>query len=307
MGPNTLEEGNETVSSAEIRPEEQQTFYLWDEGNMPSTTTYDRNTGNYMDDLSFRPNVITYPVEEGTKVKGAVLVLAGGSFEQRSNSKEGYPVAYQLSRDGYVSFVVNYRLYPYAVKDAELDLQRAIRFVKNASEEYGYKEDQIAVLGFSAGAMATGGMLLDFNDLDDGAKIDSSYKSDKLDRVSSEITGIGMIYGFYGNLKESIKDVKTFEGKDLPSTFFCYGTEDSYAADCRGCAKALLEAEVDVKILELKGMGHGFGLDGDWLDSFENWLDKQFSTGKLVTDLDEEEESEEDQTKEDREEESETE
>ena len=290
MGPNTLEKGNEYVSSAKIRPEEQQTFYLWDEGNMPSTIQYDRNTGNYMDDLSFRPNIITYPAPEDSQTKGAVVVLAGGSFEQRSNSKEGYPVAYELSKHGYVSFVVNYRLYPYSVKDAELDLQRAIRFAKNATEAYGYDENQVAVLGFSAGAMTAGGMLLDFNDLEDGTKIDSHYKSDKLDSVSTEIAGTGMLYGFYGNLKESIKDVKAYEGMELPSAFFCYGTEDAYAGDCRGCAKALLEAEVDVKILELKGMGHGFGLDGDWLDSFESWLDKQFDSGKLVTDLEEEDE-----------------
>ena len=301
MGPNTLEKGNETVSAAKIHSTEQQTFYLWNEGNMPSTIEYNRNTGNFMDDLSFRPNIITYPVDEDTKVKGAVVILAGGSFEQRSNSKEGYSVAYELSRDGYVSFVVNYRLYPYSVKDAEMDVQRAIRFVKNAAEDYGYDEKQVAALGFSAGAMAIGNMLLDFNNMDNGTKLDSSYQSDELDRISSEIAGTGMLYGFYGNLKESIKDVKEYQGMNLPDAFFCYGTEDDYADDCRGCAKALLEAEVDVKILELKGMGHGFGLDGDWLDSFERWLDKQFDIGELVTDLEdvEEEEPEEDQTKKD--------
>lgn len=283
MGPNTLDPDNSTVLSARIDPFLQQTFYLWDAARMPKTREYDLNTGNYSDDLSFCPNVITYPVPSGTIVKGAVLVLAGGSFQQRSNSSEGYPVAYQLSKKGYVSFVVNYRLYPYSVKDAEMDLARAIRFVRYAADDYGYRKDNIAVLGFSAGAMATGGMMLDFESSDNPSVLDKSYVPDALDEVDSSICATGMIYGFYGDLQSSIKDVNRFQGKDLPETFFCYGSEDAYATECRGCAEALKKAGVSVQTEELKGMGHGFGLNGGWLDTFDRWLTRVYIRNAFTT------------------------
>lgn len=282
MGPNTLDPKNSTVFSASIDSSAQQTFYLWDTANMPKTTVYDRNTGNYVDDLSFCPNVITYPVPSGTIVKGAVLVLAGGSFQQRSNSSEGYPVADELSKMGYVSFVVNYRLYPYSVKDAEMDLARAIRFVRYAADEYGYRKDNIAVLGFSAGAMATGGMLLDFDSTDDPSVLDKIYIPDTLDEVDSSICATGMLYGFYGNLQSSIKDVQMFKEAVLPKAFFCFGSQDAYAPECRGCAEALEEAGVGVQLMELSDMGHGFGLDGDWLEVFDPWLTKLFIQNALM-------------------------
>lgn len=291
MGPQSLDPDNAYVSSAKIDATRQQTFYLWDRNNMAKTTEYTRNTGNYMDDLGFQPNIITYPVPGGTIVKGAVLVLAGGSFEQRSNGTEGYPVAYQLSRKGYVSFVVNYRLYPYSMQDAEMDLARAIRFVRNSAEAYGYSEDNIAVLGFSAGAMAAGGMFLDFGDLEDGTVLDKSYRPDALDEVSSAVAGTGMIYGFYGNLKTSIKDAERFQEAQVPEAFFCYGAEDSYVPECEGCIDALKEAEVAVKSLKLPNLGHGFGLKGDWLNQFDSWLSRIYIrnalTGGLNTDEDE--------------------
>ena len=284
MGPKSLDSNNAYISSAKIDPLHQQTFYLWDRGNMPKTKEYTRNTGNYMDDLSFQPNIITYPVPSGTIVKGAVLVLAGGSFEQRSNGTEGYPVADQLSQKGYVSFVVNYRLYPYSMQDAELDLARAIRFARHSAGDYGYSENNIAVLGFSAGAMAAGGMLLDFGDLEDGTSLDGTYRPDEIDKLSSKVAGTGMIYGFYGNLKTSIKDVERFKEAHVPEAFFCYGSNDSYAPECKGCAEALEEADVSVKTVELSGMGHGFGLKGDWLGQFDSWLSRIYIRNALVGD-----------------------
>ena len=55
-------------------------IYLWAEGNMPTITDYTVNNGNYQDDPDFRPNMIWYPVPDGTAVKGAVMVCPGGAF-----------------------------------------------------------------------------------------------------------------------------------------------------------------------------------------------------------------------------------
>lgn len=79
-------------------PVNQQILYLWEEGNMPAVTEYTENNGNYADDPDFRPYMVTFPVPEGTEVKGAVLINAGGAFQFRSDQMEGTPVAQELSR-----------------------------------------------------------------------------------------------------------------------------------------------------------------------------------------------------------------
>ena len=104
---------SDTVATATADPHNQQTLYLWEEGNAPATTEYTQNNGNYADDPDFRPYIVTFPVPEETEIKGAVLICAGGAFQYRSDQMEGTPVAQALSEAGFQSFVVNYRLRPY--------------------------------------------------------------------------------------------------------------------------------------------------------------------------------------------------
>lgn len=68
----------DTVARAAADPVNQQILYLWEEDNMPAVTEYTQNNGNYADAPDFRPYVVTFPVPEGTDVKGAVLINAGG-------------------------------------------------------------------------------------------------------------------------------------------------------------------------------------------------------------------------------------
>ena len=138
---------SDTVAGAAVDAHSRQTFYLWEEGNMPSQTEYTENDGRYADDPDFRPAVRIFPVPEGTEIKGAVLICAGGAFQYRSDENEGTPVAELLSSLGYQSFVVDYRLRPYTQEEGALDLARAVRFVRSHAEEYGIDEKDIAVMG----------------------------------------------------------------------------------------------------------------------------------------------------------------
>ena len=93
-------DGN-TVLTATVASHSQQVFYLWEEGNVPAVTEYTVNNGNYSDDPDFRPYVTSFPVPDGTEIKGAVLICAGGAFQYRSDQFEGTPVAEALSQLGY--------------------------------------------------------------------------------------------------------------------------------------------------------------------------------------------------------------
>ena len=266
-----------TVADAKVDARSRQTFYLWEEGNMPSVTEYTVNNGNYADDPDFRPMVRTFPVPEGTAAKGAVLICAGGAFQFRSDQYEGTPVAEALSELGYQSFVVDYRLRPYTQEEGALDLARAVRFVRSHAAEYGIEEEDIAVMGFSAGGILSGEMLLNYDETVNGTALDDSYVPDELVQVSADAAACGMIYSFYGRLSVASTDVEKFRASGLPPTYFAYGTRDPFVREFEECIAALQEAGVPVESHVLEGMPHGFGAQGGWIPEYDAWLENVFA------------------------------
>ncbi|WP_349673226.1 flavodoxin [Lacrimispora sp.] len=55
------ENNTDTVATVVADPVNQQTLYLWEEGNVPTTTEYTENTGNYFDYPDFYSYVVTFP------------------------------------------------------------------------------------------------------------------------------------------------------------------------------------------------------------------------------------------------------
>ncbi|HIU32578.1 MAG TPA: alpha/beta hydrolase [Candidatus Caccousia avistercoris] len=265
-----------TVASAQVTPDEQQVLYLWEEGNMPAQTEYTVNNGGYSDDPDFRPYLTFFPVPEGVGKKGAVLICPGGAFQFRSDQPEGTDVAEALSSLGYQSFVVDYRLRPYTQQEGALDLARAVRFVRAHASEYGIDGDDIAVMGFSAGGILSGEMLLHFDGTFSGTALDPDYVPDALDEVSADAAACGMIYSFYGRLSVGTTDVELLRSGDLPPTFYCYGTRDPFYRQFLANADAAEEAGVPVERLQLEDMPHGFGASGGWIPAYDAWLTEIF-------------------------------
>lgn len=266
----------DTVATAAVTPHAQQTLYLWEEGNVPAVTEYTVNNGNYSDDPDFRPYLTFYPVSEGTAVKGAVLICPGGAFMFRSDGPEGVSVAQALSRRGYQSFVVDYRLRPYTQQEGALDLARAVRFARTHADEFGIDEQDIAVMGFSAGGILAGEMLLHWDGTVSPDTLDPGYVPDALDRVSADAAADGMIYSFYGRLSVGTTDVELLRSGELPPTFYCYGTRDPFYRQFLANADAVEEAGVRVERLQLDDMPHGFGARGGWIPAYDEFLTEIF-------------------------------
>ena len=210
------EAGGDTVASAVVTPSRQQVLYLWEEGNAPAVTEYTENNGSYFDDPDFRPYITSYPVPEGTEIKGAVLICPGGAFQFRSDQPEGVDVAEALSALGYQSFVVDYRLRPYTQQEGALDLAREVRFVRAHVQEYSIEEEDIAVMGFSAGGILSGEMLLNFDGEVNGTALDADYVPDELDQVSADAA------------EEAGVSVERLQLEDMPHGF---GAEGGWIPD----------------------------------------------------------------------------
>ena len=213
----------------------------------------------------------------GTAVKGAVLICPGGAFQFRSDQPEGVDVAEALSALGYQSFVVDYRLRPYTQQEGALDLARAVRFVRAHAQAYGIDPSDIAVMGFSAGGILSGEMLLHYDGAVAPTALDASYAPDELDRVSADAAACGMIYSFYGRLSVGTTDVELLRSGDLPPTFYCYGTRDPFYDQFLANADAAEAAGVAVERLQLDGMPHGFGASGGWIPAYDAWLTEVFA------------------------------
>lgn len=259
--------------------ENNETIYLWEKDNIPTITNYTNNNGNYFDDPDFIPYMTKYDVPSGVEIKGAVLINPGGAFQFRSENQEGTRVAEQLTKLGYQSFVVHYRVRPYTMQEGALDLARAVRYVRKNANQYGINEDNIAIIGFSAGGILCGEEILNFNGLINGTKLDSSYKPDDLDNVSADVKAAGFIYSFYGRLSVASTDVELFKKSNLPPAFYAYGTKDPFYSQMNASVEALKQAGTSVEAHVLQNTGHGFGPGNSnkvWINDFDKWLTNIF-------------------------------
>lgn len=185
-----VSEGTPSADMAVPTPSERQTILLWNENNIPAYNQSYQHSSADPDD--FIPYIESYPAQG--EIKGAVLICPGGAFQFRSMQSEGYSVAEQLSQRGYQCFVVSYRLRPYSQEVSALDLARAVRYVRNNADAYGIDENDIAVVGFSAGGILCGELLLHSDGYLLPSEIDENYVPDALDYVSADAAAIGHIY-----------------------------------------------------------------------------------------------------------------
>ncbi len=272
---NAPDENTPAANIAVPTPDKKQTVVLWESGKVPAyNESYQRQS---RDDDDFIPFIETYPAQG--QIKGAVLISPGGAFQFRSMQPEGYSVAERLSALGYQCFVVSYRLSPYSQQVAALDLARAVRFVRKNAAAYKIDENDIAVVGFSAGGILSGELVLNNNGYNRPSEIDSSYVDDELDYVSAKAQAIGHIYSFYGRLSVSNNNVETLKRGNLPPSFYAYGTRDPFYSQFNQNVEAVRQAGVEVESHIFQNIGHGFGAGNqncDWIPLFNSFLTKIF-------------------------------
>ena len=87
----------------------------------------------------------------------AMLVIPGGGYSCVCSDREGEPIAQAFIPYGYNAFVLHYTVdkkHPFPTQ--LIEVAKAIKHIKDNSEEYGICRDKVFVVGFSAGGHLAG-------------------------------------------------------------------------------------------------------------------------------------------------------
>ncbi len=229
------------------------------------------------------PYLIPYPVENS---RGAVILIPGGAYGYKSidggGTAEGRDAALVLNQAGYSAFVLHYRSNPYEYPIPQLDVQRAVRYLRYHAAEYGIDPGQIALLGFSAGGFQVGSYL---NQIRGQYLFPEGYIPDEIDQMDDGVAAAGMIYpvlNFAHNVRmlfclfdgDLVRNGETreqllqftdlsgqFRSADVPQ-LVVYGTEDTLAG-IEGAQKYIAAARLQGAYIQesaAEGQGHGFGM-----------------------------------------------
>lgn len=241
------------------------------------------------------PYLIPYLLENS---KGAVIVIPGGGFGYKSmdgSTSEGKDIALELNKAGYSAFVLHYRSNPYEYPIPQLDVQRAVRYVRYHATDYQINPDKIALIGFSAGGNQVGTYI---NVIMGKDHFPADYQQDEIDSVDDSVVAPAMIYpalSYRNNVpmlfamfddeevrdenkrKELLEltDLKKQLNLDASKQFIAYGDDDQMVGiketeDYISAAKA---NGIDVTDILVEGGSHGFSFDNydkeyiQWLDS----------------------------------------
>ena len=115
------------------------------------------------------PTIEVYLPSKSNATGQAMLIFPGGGYHILAYDWEGTDIAKFLNGKGIAGIVVKYRL-PSSKTQTEkrnvplIDAQRAIRIVRSNAKKWNIKENQIGIMGFSAGGHLASTLGTHFNE-----------------------------------------------------------------------------------------------------------------------------------------------
>lgn len=173
---------------------------------MEDIKLWESDTPYYNAEFGQEEPTLTPYIVEGSKY--CIIVLPGGGYAMRAGH-EGHDVAVALNEKGISAFVLNYRVAPYDHKAFMADGKQAVRLARYLSGKYGYAENCIGIMGFSAGGHLCMVTSYHFDDGDPNAV-------DPVERISSRPDATALCYGVISLDFETHAGTRhNFLGKDI--------------------------------------------------------------------------------------------
>ena len=211
------------------------------------------------DNEGFRPFLNPYLIEDQANVKGNVIIIAGGGNTHRNNVVEGYPVAAFFNENGYNAYVLQRRVNPYAAVDQQLDLSRAIRYIRHYAEEKGIgNADTIITCGFSAGGINIMQTIANQYGHVTPDAVYPNYVCDEVDAESADMTVAIPVYGLI--ISGWGPDLDFSGNENLPPVFAVVGHKDGLSSMVLNSAVIASSVFPDFSFYLAPDAPHGVGL-----------------------------------------------
>lgn len=215
------------------------------------------------------PTLTPYLPDKSKATGTGVIVAPGGACVALAIKHEGTDVAEWLKERGIAAFVLKYRIlekkeegipanlnFDEACKYGIADGIQAMKVVRAHALQWGLQADRIGFMGFSAGAMVTGGVLL---------------QSDSASRPAFAAP----IYGGPFGVMPAIP-------ANLPPIFMAWALDDDLVREPVVKFYELLKASGNKPEVHIYSAGkHGFGMrkqgttSDHWIEEFYWWLQAQ--------------------------------
>ena len=270
----------------QIKSAEDCMWYIWGD-SIPMAGEPDRIefTAESYDNSDFKPFIVPYILDDQSNVKGNLILVSGGGYSERNNTGEGYPSAALFNELGYNCYVLQRRVAPYCADDIWMDMQRSIRYVRNAVEEMELGgADNICAAGFSGGSgTVLGAVALYYGDILPTVT-DPDYVPDEIDKISSDLDFALCIYGpdYLGGTSHD--DGSEFKGlvtdnPNIPDMFIAGGENDDLTYDANMVLANSVKDKVISELHVYAQVGHGFGAgregtsSKDWIKEADVFMD----------------------------------
>ncbi|MCS7193113.1 MAG: alpha/beta hydrolase [Armatimonadetes bacterium] len=237
------------------------------------------------EDLTYGPNErneldLFLPKDEGENLRPAVVIIHGGAWRS-GNKKQLRLIAEMFAKRGYVAAAINYRLAPKYSYPAQLDdCQRVVRWLRKNAKDFRIDQKSFGAAGASAGGHLS--LLLGTRETRDDSDPELKGISSKVQCVlsifgptdfTSEryvqaskipfvgkalIEFVGKTYDEAPDLWKEVSPVHHVSPDDAP-TFIIHGDQDFLVPleQSERFVEALKKVGVEVKLVVIKGMGHG--------------------------------------------------
>ncbi|KAL0485707.1 acetylxylan esterase [Acrasis kona] len=250
-------------------------YNLWPDFAPGETTkypgTYEHGQRTFVRNVT-QPQFFMYKSEQNRKNEPspAVIVLPGGGYEFLTFDAEGTEVAAWLSKHGFITFVLNYRV-PRKMDGAYQDMQRMISYLRTNAATFNINPNKIGVIGFSAGGHLAVRMAVS-----DGKR---TYEPiDGVDKQSFLPNFALPIYPAF-LLDDKKKPTSIVQPRIGSAPMFIEQSLDDPFLCAVDYAKALKEAKLDYELVIYEKGGHGYGLHGEypvsqWPERALKWLSR---------------------------------
>lgn len=259
------------------------------------TYLYEIKSGYEKETYEDEPYLIPYLVENS---ESAIIVIPGGGYGYKSidgSTGEGKDIALALNKAGINAFVLHYRSNPYTYPIPQLDVQRAVRYLRANAKTFGFNENQIGLLGYSAGGYQIGSYI---NLIMGRNLFPSEYQPDEIDYVDDTVISVGMIYPaltyqynvpmlFSSFDADKVRDLNErekllkqthlplhFSSEAIPQ-FIAYGTKDTMVNQ-EGIKEYIAVAkEAGGNVMEVIAEEQNHGFDQRYyMNTFIDWFNK---------------------------------